>query len=382
MRTVTIKAIEIVHCIRSGMDDATLMQKFRISARGLQRLFNELESAGILNKSELEERLSLSYGSVIVDIDHAKLEPLAIPRIVVDALEARNCIRSGMDDTTLMQKYNLSAKGLQSLFNKLMDAGAVSHSEWEERKGTWGDTFVVDEGAVRPRPAFLPVDSKGLLVAVKSGASREALSEKFKISAFDLENALAGLLNEGFIEQSELDRILPATLKPFHIRKKFSDEILYIGEATSFRALVEKAVASNVDLSEAELSGVNLARGSLSGARLSGSNLRSANLMGADLTGARLCGASLASADMSRAVLYKANLAGADLSEANLAMVQGGWAFLAGANLSETNLVGADFSGANLAGAYLFEAIVEQANFYGAYLEKTVFQYDGSRKSS
>ena len=72
MRTVVIKAIEIVQCIRSGMNDSALMQKFKISAKGLQKLFNELESAGILDGSELEERLTLSYGSVIVDIDHGR----------------------------------------------------------------------------------------------------------------------------------------------------------------------------------------------------------------------------------------------------------------------------------------------------------------------
>jgi uncharacterized protein YjbI with pentapeptide repeats/predicted transcriptional regulator len=383
VRTVVIKAIEIVQCIRSGMDDSALMKKFKISAKGLQKLFNELESAGILDRSELEERLTLSYASVIVDIDHAKLEPPPPTKLLVNALDARNCIRSGMDDATLMKRYNLSTRGLQSLFKKLLARGAVSHSDLTQRKQTGQDSFVVDEGAARPRGlpmASPPLDTKAILDSVRSGMSREALREKYKIFETELESVLARMVQEGLIDQAELNRRLPVTLGQFQIRRRFVDEIIYMGEATSFRALIESAVSENVDLSEAELGGINLARSSLCGARLSGANLRNTNLMGADLTGARLCGANLASADMSRAVLYKTNLAKADLSEANLALVQGAWAFLPEANLSEANLARADFSGANLAGAYLFEAIVTETNFDGAYLEKAIFEYDKSRK--
>jgi uncharacterized tellurite resistance protein B-like protein len=385
VRTVTIKAIEVVQCIRSGMDDSALMQRFKISAKGLQKLFAELESAGILHGSELEERLLISYGSVIVDIDHAKLEPQLPTKLLVNAQDARNCIRSGMDDATLMKRYNLSAKGLQSLFKKLVAAGAVSQSELKKLKQAGQDSFVVDEGDARPRTFILAspqLDARAVLDSIMAGMDRESLVEKYKLSEKDLEAVLARLVQDGLIEQAELNRRLPVRLKPFSIRRRSTDEIIYMGEAASLQALVEEAVSAKVDLSEAELGGLNLARSNLSGARLSGANLRSANLMGADLTGARLCDANLAFADMSRAILYKTNLARADLSEANMALVQGAWAFLAGANLAEANLASADFFGANLVGAYLFEAVVTQTNFNGAYLEKAIFEYDKSRKPS
>ena len=44
---------------------------------------------------------------------------------IIDARQALQDIQSGMDDSTLMRKYNLSTKGLKSLFNKLAAAGLI-----------------------------------------------------------------------------------------------------------------------------------------------------------------------------------------------------------------------------------------------------------------
>jgi hypothetical protein len=43
----------------------------------------------------------------------------------LDAKEILDDIKAGMDSTALMEKYQLSKKGLQSLFKKLMDAGVL-----------------------------------------------------------------------------------------------------------------------------------------------------------------------------------------------------------------------------------------------------------------
>ena len=44
---------------------------------------------------------------------------------IIDARQALQDIQSGMDDSALMKKYNLSTKGLKSLFNKLAAAGLI-----------------------------------------------------------------------------------------------------------------------------------------------------------------------------------------------------------------------------------------------------------------
>ncbi len=99
-----------------------------------------------------------------------------------------------------------------------------------------------------------------------------------------------------------------------------------------------------VDLTKAELSGINFA---------SRPNeivdLRSAILTETNLQGANLSGSILLAAD-----LQKANLGGARLKKTNL---------------TETNLTGADFGGAVLVGAILARAKVAGANFRDAELQ-------------
>ena len=54
-------------------------------------------------------------------------------KVKIDAKTALEDIRAGMSDSALMDKHKLSAMGLQSLFDKLLQAGVVSRSELEER---------------------------------------------------------------------------------------------------------------------------------------------------------------------------------------------------------------------------------------------------------
>ncbi|MGO9572380.1 MAG: PilZ domain-containing protein [Desulfomonilaceae bacterium] len=55
----------------------------------------------------------------------------------VSAKEILTDIKTGMDNSALMQKYGLSEKGLQSLFKKLVTLKAISHSELYERSKSY-----------------------------------------------------------------------------------------------------------------------------------------------------------------------------------------------------------------------------------------------------
>ena len=77
-----------------------------------------------------------------------------------------------------------------------------------------------------------------------------------------------------------------------------------------------RAVLSDADLSDADLSGAVLSDADLSDADLSGADLRCADLSGADLSDAVLRCADLSGADLSGAVLSDADLSGAVLSDA------------------------------------------------------------------
>src|SRR5512135_1413463 len=97
-RRVTIKAVDAVKCIRSGMDDASLMQELKVSANGLQSLFTQLVASGIVRRSELEQRFSLSHASVIVDVESAEWPPPKSAKPRIDAAEALASLRAGIDD--------------------------------------------------------------------------------------------------------------------------------------------------------------------------------------------------------------------------------------------------------------------------------------------
>ncbi|MBM3302146.1 MAG: pentapeptide repeat-containing protein, partial [Deltaproteobacteria bacterium] len=337
---------------------------------GLQQLFTQLLAAGLVTKEELEDRLLLSQSSVIVDIQKERLPLPEGKKPVIDASDALNCIRSGMDDAALMKRYSLSIRGVHSLFEKLIAAKVISREEIDLRGVRGQQSFILDEEQGRPPPptkALTEIDSEEVLHSLKSGTTPSDVIEQYDIARTDLDTLLDTLVQRGVITESERQETLQEPSEYFEITNRFSGKLIYSGEAPSLAALLESAVRGGVDLSESDLSGANLSRAVLSGALLNRADLSQANLIRADLTGARLAEADLVSANVTGAVLYKANLAGANLSDSNLSLVDARWAFLKESNLSETNLTNADLSGANLSGAQMFETTLTGAVINGAY---------------
>jgi hypothetical protein len=70
----------------------------------------------------------------------------------IGAREAANDIRSGMTDAELMEKYHLTAKGLESLFRKLVEAKLLEQSF----VGTRTAPVEADRGA-KPAPFAAPI---------------------------------------------------------------------------------------------------------------------------------------------------------------------------------------------------------------------------------
>ncbi|MBZ8178973.1 MAG: pentapeptide repeat-containing protein [Oscillatoria sp. PMC 1051.18] len=141
---------------------------------------------------------------------------------------------------------------------------------------------------------------------------------------------------------------------------------------------------ANVNLSEANLSGINLSGANLSEANLnvvnlSGANLSGANLERAKLNVARLSGINLSRAKLNQAVLNVANLIRADLGEAELieaALIRAELirAELSGANLRNANLNGVDLREATLRYANLSGCNLSEANLRGAFLTSAILE--------
>ena len=60
MAKKSIKARELLFDIRAGVDDAGLMEKYGLSARGILQALNRLIAEGLMSPSELVERRSLA----------------------------------------------------------------------------------------------------------------------------------------------------------------------------------------------------------------------------------------------------------------------------------------------------------------------------------
>lgn len=125
---------------------------------------------------------------------------------IIDAKEARDNIRSGMSADSLMVTYNLSRKGLQSLLNKLVAAGALTTTEIDELMPEFMEAAVRSAGAAsRPAPAAgKEVNAFDAVRDIRSGASNSDLMKKYGISPIGLENLFEQLVGQGLLLPSEL----------------------------------------------------------------------------------------------------------------------------------------------------------------------------------
>ncbi len=188
---IRISTKEVLEDIRAGSTDLMLMNKYGLSVRNLQRLFDRLVSAGSIEQAEIDRRVFDPGRSHVVELVPAR-EPEG-DKAVVKAAEAVSAIRSGMSDAALMEKFSLSAKGLDSLFKTLSATGELDDAELEHRRLSmeWGDLAFVGE--------FL--EGEQFALEQTSGAETEPggsrlgrFVEKHKTCLAALAGAIAGML--------------------------------------------------------------------------------------------------------------------------------------------------------------------------------------------
>lgn len=140
---IKISTKEIVELVKSGIDEASLMEKFNFSAKAIDSLLDRLVAAGMLTQSEVDGLRALSSGSVVVDSGQAKFPWMTWEWPVISGADAAKCIRCGMNDSSLMKRYGISAKGLRSLFEQLVASGIIRQSELDKRVSETHDWWAV-----------------------------------------------------------------------------------------------------------------------------------------------------------------------------------------------------------------------------------------------
>jgi len=138
---------------------------------------------------------------------------------------------------------------------------------------------------------------------------------------------------------------------------------------------LERALAGDKNLREADLrgaflNGAKLNRADLTGADLTDAHLTDAHLTGATLTGAKLNRATLYSAKFTDADLTRATLTYASIHRADLTRAKLNRAILRNAKLTRADLTGADLTGADLTDAILTAATLTDADLTRAKLPR------------
>jgi len=132
-----IKARDAVRDIRSGMTDSGLMEKYGLSAKGLQSLFLKLLEAKALTQAELNQRRAIYHDKTLVQ--------------QIDARDIVKDIRSGMTDSELLKKYDLSSEGLRFALQTLTDTEIISLDELYATSSSAYDTVFIENMRELPR---------------------------------------------------------------------------------------------------------------------------------------------------------------------------------------------------------------------------------------
>jgi PilZ domain len=135
-----ISVWEVLKFMKLGADHATLKRKYNLSEEGLQDLYRKLSAAGFLEWTGEEFMVSA--------------------RRRIDTKELVTDIRSNLSAVELMVKYKLSSRGLQRVFTKLVNSGAVMADDISGRSILHDDSVTLQN--VRGSLRALPILSIGI----------------------------------------------------------------------------------------------------------------------------------------------------------------------------------------------------------------------------
>jgi hypothetical protein len=69
-----IKAREALDDIRRGMNDLELMEKYKVTDKGLRSLFRKLVAASLLSQQEIDNRDSTFVSTITLDLGDLNLQ--------------------------------------------------------------------------------------------------------------------------------------------------------------------------------------------------------------------------------------------------------------------------------------------------------------------
>lgn len=137
-----ISAKQLVSDVKSGMSDTQLMAKHELTPKGLQSAFSKLVEAGLLDASSLRERGLAKPGPKPGTFEGHDVSPepaVSDDQKPTELLQAvAYDVKSGLHDSDIMRRYELSPGKLKEMKNELIRLGYLSgvHALGAESKKT------------------------------------------------------------------------------------------------------------------------------------------------------------------------------------------------------------------------------------------------------
>jgi len=138
----TINARDIARDIKAGMSDAELMEKYKISAKGLESLFSKLAKAGLMTESEISGRSRKISRQAVPGIRGPQPPPgpgdpppgidAGIENVIMDE------IKQGVHENEIMRRHELSPSRFRKIVATLTEQGHLPENELTSRKAGVG----------------------------------------------------------------------------------------------------------------------------------------------------------------------------------------------------------------------------------------------------
>jgi len=202
---ITIRVSEVVPAIKSGLDDASLMKRYALSAGGLQRLFTKLIARGLIKQSDLDARQSLSAETVTLDLTPSGLSLLPDDRPPKrSSTKQLSDFRWGLAINSFVTSNAVVESG--RLYLGTQD-DAIYAIDVESGKELWKS--VIDDNVVRylsiKGQILCAVTNRGYLFCLDSETGKENWRFKPEIAAND-----QPVIHGGLVYVGSLDGILYA----------------------------------------------------------------------------------------------------------------------------------------------------------------------------
>jgi hypothetical protein len=125
-----VDAKEFLVDVRSGMSDAALMHKYRISSKGLQHVLDQVADAGLMSAPELEQR-SMAFDATVDVMEMIRQIGEPIPSLDPENKVLQTCPACGEPQTILFAECPACGVNIEQYRRRQERCRRESEAQWK-----------------------------------------------------------------------------------------------------------------------------------------------------------------------------------------------------------------------------------------------------------